>query len=472
MSEKKYLDITDYQSWTEGLYLIDAGCGMGKSSFIFNTLYPYAHENGKSMLVFSNRLALKKQQEIQGAGTDIRFMTYQRLEFDDYMNGLIITTYIDNLMNVVRTFDYIVLDEAHYLFQDASFNRNTQTILNMVEELRATKKIIMLSATPELLRIHFAQKIEKEYKAEPDYSYIKNVYFYNKKETVNKIIDDVPADEKILMFGDNKQRLQELQRKYENSAYLSSDNKVYSSVFDEITKQEQFSCRILFTTKVLDNGVNLKDKGIKHIIIEMADMVEFIQCLGRKRVQDENDTVTLYFLNNVGRIKRRYKKLQDDMKIANDYFDLREHIDIDEFKQKYLKDELPNFFDNRSELIYPTYFKAKNDYEFYQLIVNGKTSFIKVVSERLGQRVKKYEDVARGYEVASYLSKNIGRKYFKQDREELVRIFDIRHRRKLQKSLGMLNQFLQDNQLGYEIEKKCEYVGKRRIYWEIIECRK
>lgn len=243
------------------------------------------------------------------------------------------------------------------------------------------------------------------------------------------------------MFGDNKQRLQELQRKYESSAYLSSDNKAYSSVFDEITKQEQFSAD-LFTTKVLDNGVNLKDKGIKHIIIEMADMVEFIQCLGRKRVQDENDTVTLYFLNNVGRIKRRYKKLQDDMKIANDYFDLREHIDIDEFKQKYLKDDLPNFFDNRSELIYPTYFKAKSDYEFYRLIVNGKTSFIKVVSERLGQSVKKYEDVARGYEVASYLSKNIGRKYFKKDRAELVKVFDIKHRRKLQKSLGMLNQFL------------------------------
>ena len=140
-------------------------------------MYPYAHENGKSVLIFSNRLALKKQQEIQGTGTDIRFMTYQRLEFDDYMNGLIITTYNDNLMDVVRTFDYIVLDEAHYLFQDASFNRNTQTILDMVEELSVSKKVIMLSATPELLRKYYGQKIKREYKAESDYSYIKNVYF-------------------------------------------------------------------------------------------------------------------------------------------------------------------------------------------------------------------------------------------------------------------------------------------------------
>ena len=64
--------ISDYQSWTAGIYLIDAPCGSGKSTFIFKTLYPYAHQNGKRMLVFSNRLALKAQQEHQAFGTDIR----------------------------------------------------------------------------------------------------------------------------------------------------------------------------------------------------------------------------------------------------------------------------------------------------------------------------------------------------------------------------------------------------------------
>lgn len=95
-----------------------------------------------------------------------------------------------------------------------------------------------------------------------------------------------------------------------------------------------------------------------------------------------------------------------------------------------------------------------------------------MVNERLGQSVKKYEDVARGYEVASYLSKNIGRKYFKNDREELIKVFDIKHRRKLQRSLGMLNQFLKDNDLNYKIEKRFEPDGRRRVYWEVVECRK
>lgn len=40
------------------------------------------------MLVFSNRLALKAQQEHQAFGTDIACMTYQKMEYNVYLNGL------------------------------------------------------------------------------------------------------------------------------------------------------------------------------------------------------------------------------------------------------------------------------------------------------------------------------------------------------------------------------------------------
>ena len=83
-----------------------------------------------------------------------------------------------------------------------------------------------------------------------------------------KILDKIPASEKVVVFGDNKERLQELNRRYSDSAYLSSDNKESSPMFKQIVQTERFECRMLFTTKVLDNGVNLKDKAIKHIFIE------------------------------------------------------------------------------------------------------------------------------------------------------------------------------------------------------------
>ena len=222
------------------------------------------------MLVFSNRLALKAQQEHQAFDTDIACMTYQKMEYNAYLNGLwTVQNSVPDLMQLVeQEFDYIVLDEAHYLFQDAAFNRRTSTIFEMIERFRKRKVIIMLSATADLLKEYFSSKITATYTADADYSYIESVSYYTKKDTLLKILDNIPADEKVVVFGDNKERLQELNRRYPDSAYLSSDNKETSPVFNEIVQTERFECRMLFTTKVLDNGVNLKDKAIKHIIVE------------------------------------------------------------------------------------------------------------------------------------------------------------------------------------------------------------
>lgn len=90
-----------------------------------------------------------------------------------------------------------------------------------------------------------------------------------------------------------------MQREYPDSEYLNSGNKDESLAFRQITQNACFGCQMLFTTKVLDNGVNLKDKAIKHIIIEQTDMVEFMQCLGRKRVQSPDDTIKAKRAGNV-----------------------------------------------------------------------------------------------------------------------------------------------------------------------------
>ena len=58
---------------------------------------------------------------------------------------------------VGSNFDYIIIDEAHYLFQDALFNRNTEIMLDMVEQLQKSKVIVLMSATaaqpPGLYRV-------------------------------------------------------------------------------------------------------------------------------------------------------------------------------------------------------------------------------------------------------------------------------------------------------------------------------
>jgi hypothetical protein len=51
----------------------------------------------------------------------------------------------------------------------------------------------------------------------------------------------------------------------------------------EIISTNTFSKKVLITTCVLDNGVNIKDDSIKHIVIMDMHKTRFIQMLGRIR---------------------------------------------------------------------------------------------------------------------------------------------------------------------------------------------
>lgn len=423
------------------------------------------------MLVFSNRLALKAQQEHQAFGTDIACMTYQKMEYNVYLNGLwTVQNSVPDLMQLVeQEFDYIVLDEAHYLFQDAAFNRRTSTIFEMIERFRTSKVIIMLSATADLLKEYFSSKITATYTEDADYSYIESVSYYNKKDTLLKILDNIPTDEKVVVFGDNKERLQELNRRYSNSAYLSSDNKETSPVFNEIVQTERFECGMLFTTKVLDNGINLKDKAIKHIIIEQTDMVEFMQCLGRKRIQDKEDTVKLYFYDNFPKIAGLYSNLARQMQVAATYFQLKEKGLVEDFRNAYRVVPLPYFFDNRSDLIFPTYYKAKHDYKFCRAVTKKETSLHQQVAIALQKDIVPYGEAEKHYALLTYLKQNLKKRFFKSDREELIKMFNVRDKYRLQKTIGVLNQYLLENKIMYELQSgQTDRDEGRKKYWFIV----
>ncbi len=144
MSEKNRVEIHDFKDWKAGVYLIEAGCGQGKNYFVFNTLFPYAHENGKRMLVFSNRVALREQQQAQTQEKDVKLITYQSLEHDEYLETMQDTkNKVRGLMQQVSEYDYIVLDEAHYLYQDQP-QRRTLT-LSPMETVKITTDTISLT---------------------------------------------------------------------------------------------------------------------------------------------------------------------------------------------------------------------------------------------------------------------------------------------------------------------------------------
>lgn len=63
---------------------------------------------------------------------------------------------------------------------------------------------------------------------------------------------------------------------------LSSKNHS-KKVYDEIITNKKFKCPVLITTSVLDNGVNIEDSAVKHVVISATSKTTFLQMLGRVR---------------------------------------------------------------------------------------------------------------------------------------------------------------------------------------------
>ncbi|WP_035316615.1 DEAD/DEAH box helicase family protein [Clostridium sp. MSTE9] len=160
----------EYKKWKpRNIYLINAGTGQGKSYFVTNQLYQHAEENNKKILLICNRTILKEQVDEAINEKKIDTLMYQKLEYHNRRHNLQYELKGD-IVPVLNEYDYVVLDEAHYIYSDSPFNRYTDVIQKALEDCKAV--IVMLSATPHLIKKDYENRIKKEYIIKSDYSYL------------------------------------------------------------------------------------------------------------------------------------------------------------------------------------------------------------------------------------------------------------------------------------------------------------
>lgn len=299
----------DYKKWKNEFVIFDCATGSGKSYFALHVLGNYASKRGKRILYLCNRKKLRKKIYNETKKLDllktIAIKSYQSLQ-KGLMNGALYSG-----------FDYIVADECHYFTTDAKFNESTDVSYNFLMKQKDAV-ILWVSATAKGFFKYLSDKgkVKKKYiyRMDKDYSYVKKLYIYQKKE-LTTIIDDIlenELDSKIVVFCNSADRMAEMNAKYGDAAhyfcsststdqklkkicgYQKETKKIPECIFDFPDGRITFDKRILFTTIVLDNGVDLKDKKIKHIFTEIFDIDSMIQSLGRKRSLDADDTCTFY----------------------------------------------------------------------------------------------------------------------------------------------------------------------------------
>lgn len=367
-----------WQSWQSGEQIfISAGTGRGKNTFIKKELLK--HCGNQKVVIFENRESLMQQQVMDIVSEiDPEALKYSNITEDNmvifgrYKNIMIISYQYaakkcmladSNFYNFCSQARYLIFDEAHYILDDAGFNKGISFFTNnFLGDIFPNAIKIFMSGTMEEIYA-YVQNI-REFPKEPidiiqekgllnekednsahnltriiwhnenhnsilslptDYSYI-IPFKYKKYDDICSCISETSADDKWLIFVNSIEDGIKLQSaltdvRGETVKFLSAENKnseENKELYNQLIHNSRFDCRVLIATTVIYNGVNIKDERLKHIVIPFSTISVVKQLIGRKRM-GEGETVNVYFPDvNYSKVKKHYRDcIKDCMEIVN-----------------------------------------------------------------------------------------------------------------------------------------------------------
>lgn len=315
--------------------LIESATGTGKTSFIVNKLAPFAAEYDRNILYLGNRIALENQLinqlENDSDLIDITDTILDRnkekpriFKHHQYSSTITVTSYqsiikslTDNPNSIPIPY-YVIIDEAHFFLSDSLFNRKTYEIWTTLMNTFARKVLIFMSATTTDFRYIFNNEIPylgadhtnfDIYKAfyKDDIEIYHNNYnpysshkflCYHKYVDIIAKIKKTDRTEKWLIFVNSIKDGSELLKQIKDSTnrnvkFISAENK-RSVTWNRLIAENYFKEDIIITTSVIDNGVNIVDTDVRHIVLPFCDETDFIQMLGRRRILEDNEQLYVY----------------------------------------------------------------------------------------------------------------------------------------------------------------------------------
>jgi len=489
MTDKKYISEVigeEYKEWKKGdMILIKSPTGSGKSEFIKKQLLSWCKGKNKKLLLLSNRTLLYKQQinDIQAENINdneqIELSLYQKFD------------------GAVNEYDYVVCDECHYFYEDSSFNRETDIILKEIENKRKDIVTILLSATPDLIEKRFKKYIIKKYSLPFSINNYSLYKYWNKKSVpiiIKDIIKKYPND-KIMYFTSSADNAYKMSLLFDDSAFIcSKTNSNFSNLSSNtertnIQENSKYDCKLLCATTALDNGINIKDSSVKHLILDVFTPISTIQCLGRKRLEDTNEHINIY-LRDCGKnyLTNKITQCEKSLKPYIDYSTMSK----EEFAKEYHKKNIGRILDldccerefnyQVNECMRDWYLYIK---EFCEMCINIKGYYFVSLCTRMGLDSMLAEDILEDieYEKLEFvMEKWLGKKIFdigeNSDKEKFVSdVFEVVEARSIDgrlKGISTINNIISSLNLKYIIESKSENSRKSdnrgRHYW-IVKCR-
>ena len=374
-------DVMKY--WTKFTPIfIDAGTGAGKTTFSIDYVCTMANSRKKNVLYVTNREGLSNQIKNRLVeGYDEKFSL--NMEIDDLrgvrqIGNVYIVTYqgIWSVLNRIDELDigYVIMDEVHYFLSDSLFGDNTWELLEkMVYKLKDVVRIYMTATKWGILdmirqlesNLSENRKIELHvascYFPEVINPSLKKVRYFarsgeftvysfprkasninlkvlphtvreNKIQILAEMVKATPHHEKWAIFVVSKEKghrlrdaiLEEIEEK-DDVAYVDAGQKD-SYVWRKLVMQSKFDAKVLITTSVAECGMNIHDPDVKHIVLFTTDHAQFIQELGRKRLEEGED-INVYVPNlSLQQLSRLQNFNQQLVNLDKDYWESKHNV--------------------------------------------------------------------------------------------------------------------------------------------------
>lgn len=481
----------DIDTWSSNkIVFIESPTGSGKSHFIKNNLSDYKPKS--KILLLVNRTLIKNQSNKELDRYEINNVTVATYQ---YLTQKILKYDVSEFLDC----DYIICDESHFFCEESEFIYTTDIPFDWVIRQNAIK--IFMTATAFIIKRYIQEKLKLEiihYQIENKYEdYIEKLYFYEDDDTIKKLLLELPSDEKAIYFT-NAERAHEMGEILKLNSlkacvfYCSKNNRNYKYVDKEaveyLEEYEMFEQQIMCTTKVMDCGVNIHDKMLKHIIVDMADISSLIQCIGRKRI-DKNEKIILYIKDKKGNaIARKLESIKDKLFYANIMIEKGDVALIQEYSHKNSYGNL--IYDitfgtkeiqiqkKINDLMYFTY--TINEVIYEQIIKNKKDGFKCELLERmkLDMEYKYLEEELDALTLQDILDKLVGVKMFKEEqnkfKERLLKEL-LNAPKGSHGSVGLktINALFEENEFNYRITSDKENSRKskdyKKTFWMIIK---
>lgn len=486
----------DINKWKNGdIVTISAGCGAGKSYFIKNVLYARAKAEGKKILMLVHRTRCSTQFELEiraDKKTDvIDIKTYQSIEFS-----------LLNCKDIsFSAYSYIVSDEFHYFIEDSDFNCYTDLSFDIIINYQNAVKIFM-SATGDTMLDMMNKFVKRKqelytYTIPPDYTHFRSLHFFYQQDTVTALAYRLKkANKKTIFFIQSVDDAYELYSKFKDCALFlcginSSSGKRHINDIDEekieqMLVNQRFDELFLITTTCFDAGANIIDAELHTVVADVKNYSSLIQCLGRKRSQDVNDTLDIFIkaVSNKQLGGMRSKRIEG-LKRA----DFLLQYGTRKYVEKYPRDDNLNKWHNA--LIYDEPMSKRNKntctkkvnqmmYEKYKLDIKlcdemkriGYPQYI-AHSLQFGNGFGRYYNFYEEGQLNDYLEMLVENKNVMltaEDKKQLIEIMNVKHNGKLLKSCNSLNAALKEKKYKYRIQEEDVYINKKRYRhaWNIV----